>query len=147
MSHGRPIVDAMKPDRPGATRTAPPRKPDGFPDRGNYRGYIAFGFGGFFLMTVSYLVLRAVWALGNGEAAWNRVQESLQNPLYVIFHALAFLWLSWFILRLFRLFPATQPRRIGPFKRPPDALLVGGLSTAFVVVTLAFAAILWGAFG
>jgi fumarate reductase subunit C len=137
----------MKPARAGATRTAPPRPPDGFPRRGNYAGYIAFGFGGFFLMTVSFLVLRAVWALGNGEAAWNRVQASLQNPLYVIFHALAFLWLSWFILRLFRLFPATQPKRIGPFKRPPDALLVAGLSAAFVVVTLAFAAILWGALG
>lgn len=141
----RPVVDAMKPSRPGPTRTAEPRPPDGFPRRGNYRGYIAFGFGGFFLMTVSFLVLRAVWALGNGEAAWNRVQTSLQNPLYVIFHALAFVWLSWFILRLFRLFPATQPKRIGPFRRPPDALLVAGLSGVFVVVTGVVAAILWGA--
>ncbi|NJR32323.1 MAG: hypothetical protein HC778_05105, partial [Chamaesiphon sp. CSU_1_12] len=58
-----------------------------------------FGFGGFFLFTVSLLVLRAVWALGNGEAAWNRVQASFQNPIYVLFHAIAFLWLSWFILR------------------------------------------------
>jgi fumarate reductase subunit C len=139
----RPIVDAMKPSRPGPTRTAKPRPPDGFPRQGNYRGYIAFGFGGFFLMTVSLLMLRAVWALGNGEAAWDRVQASFQNPIYVIYHALAFLWLSWFILRLFRLFPATQPKRIGPFKRPPDALLIAGLSGAFVVVTLAVAAILW----
>lgn len=143
MSHARPVVDAMKPSRPGPTRTAPPRPPDGFPRQGNYRGYIAFGFGGFFLTTVSLLMLRAVWALGNGEAAWDRVQASFQNPIYVIYHALAFLWLSWFILRLFRLFPATQPKRIGPFKRPPDALLVAGLSGAFVVVTLAVAAILW----
>jgi fumarate reductase subunit C len=139
----RPVVDAMKPSRPGPTRTAPPRPPDGFPRRGNYRGYIAFGFGGFFLMTVSLLVLRAVWALGNGEAAWNRVQASLQNPIYVIFHALAFVWLTWFILRLFRLFPATQPKRIGPLTRPPDALLVAGLSGVFVVVTLLVATILW----
>ena len=146
MSHARPVVDAMKPLKPGATRTARPRPPDGFPSRGNYRGYIAFACGGFFLMTLSFLVLRAVWALGSGEAAWNRVQGNLQNPLYVIYHALAFLWLSWFILRLFRLFPATQPKRIGPFPRPPDALLVAGLSGAFVVVTLAVAAILWGAF-
>jgi len=90
-------------------------------------------------------VLRAVWALGNGEAAWRRVATSLQNPLYVIYHALAFLWLSWFILRLFRLFPATQPRRLGPIRRPPDALLVAGLSGAFVVVTFVVAAMLWGA--
>lgn len=145
MSHATPVVDAMKPAKPGPTRTAPPRRPDGFPGRGNYRAYIAFACGGFFLMSVSYLVLRAVWALGNGEAAWNELQASFQNPLYVIFHAIAFVWLSWFILRLFRLFPATQPKRFGPLKRPPDAVLVAGLSAVFVVVTLVLAAILWGA--
>ena len=146
MSHSQPVVDAMKPAKPGPTRTAAPRPPDGFPSRGNYRAYIAFGMGGFFLFTLSLLVLRAVWALGNGEAAWSRVQASFQNPLYVIYHAVAFVWLTWFILRLFRLFPATQPKRIGPFQRPPDALLVAGLSGAFVLVTLVVAAILWGAF-
>jgi fumarate reductase subunit C len=146
MSHARARIDAMKSAKAGATRTAPPRPPEGLPTGSRFRSYIAFGFGGFFLMTVSLLVLRAVWALGNGEAAWNRVQGSFQNPLYVIFHAIAFLWLSWFVLRLFRLFPATQPKRIGPFRRPPDALLVGGLSGAFVAVTLVLAAILWGAF-
>jgi fumarate reductase subunit C len=145
MSHARPVVDAMKPSTPGATRTAPPRRPDGFPNRGNYRSYIAFGAGGFFLFTLSFLVLRAVWAIGEGEAAWSELQRQFQNPLYVLYHALAFLWLTWFILRLFRLFPATQPKRIGPFRRPPDALLVGGLSGAFVVVTLVVAAILGGA--
>lgn len=145
MSHARPVLDAMKPSRPAPTRMAPPRKPDGFPNAGRYRAYLAFGFGGFFLLTMSLLVLRAVWALGNGEAAWRRVATSLQNPLYVIYHALAFLWLSWFILRLFRLFPATQPRRLGPIRRPPDALLVAGLSGAFVVVTFVVAAMLWGA--
>jgi len=144
MSHARPVVDAMKPSKPGPTRTAPPRAPDGFPRSGNYRGYIAFGFGGFFLMTVSLLVIRSVWALGNGEAAWNGVQGSFQNPIYVLYHALAFGWLTWFILRLFRMFPATQPKRIGPFKRPPDAVLVAGLTGAFVVVTIALVVILSG---
>ena len=108
MSHLRPRVDAMRPMRPEPTRTAPPRPPEGLPTGGRFRSYIAFGFGGFFLMSVSLLVLRVVWALGNGEAAWNRVMASFQNPLYVIFHALAFVWLTWFILRLFRLFPGQQ---------------------------------------
>ena len=144
MSHSRPVVDAMKSTKPGATRTAPPRPPDGFPRQGNYRAYIAFGFGGFFLFTLSLLVLRSVWAIGNGEAAWNRLQTGFQNPLYVIYHAVAFLWLSWFILRLFRLFPATQPKRIGSITLPPPAVMVAGLSGAFVVVTLVVATILWG---
>ena len=147
MSHARPVIDAMAPGRAAPTRTAAPRRPDGFPSQGNYRAYIAFACGGFFLMTVSLLVLRAVWSLGNGEAAWDRVQASFQNPLYVIFHALAFVWLTWFILRLFRLFPATQPKRLGRFRRPPDAVLVAGLVAAFVVVTIALVAILSGALG
>jgi fumarate reductase subunit C len=146
MSQLRPRVDAMKPARAGATRTAPARPPDGFPAASRYRAYLGFGFGGFFLMMVALEVLRAVWALGNGEADWNRLQASLQHPAYVIFHALAFVWLTWFILRLFRLFPATQPKRIGPMKRPPDPVLVAGLSGLFVVVTLALVVILWGAF-
>ena len=29
----------------------PPRPPDGFPSRGNYRAYLAFGFGGLALAT------------------------------------------------------------------------------------------------
>jgi fumarate reductase subunit C len=143
MSQLRPRVDAMKPARAGATRTAPARPPDGFPGASRYRAYLGFGFGGFFLMLVALEVLRAVWALGNGEEAWNRLQASLQHPAYVIFHALAFVWLTWFILRLFRLFPATQPKRIGPMKRPPDALLVAGLSGLFVVVTIVLVVILW----
>ena len=64
MSHARARVDAMKPSRPGPTRTAPPRMPDQFWTQGRYRGYIAFGSCGFFLMMVGLLLLRAVWVLG-----------------------------------------------------------------------------------
>ena len=140
-----PRVDAMRPATPGPTRTAPPRPPDGFPTRGRYVGYMLFGTGGFFLMLEALLLLRVVWALGDGEAAFGAVMESFANPLYLVFHAVACGWITWFALRLFRLFPATQPYRVGPFQRPPDGVLVAGLSGAFVVVTLAVVAILWGA--
>ena len=48
-------------------------------------------------------------------------------------------------IRFFSLFPKTQPFRIGPFKRPGDGVLVGGLYAVFVVATLVVAAILTGA--
>jgi fumarate reductase subunit C len=146
MTASTPRLDAMKPPHPGPTRTAPPRPPDGFPAQGRYRAYIAFGLGGFFLFTVACQVLRSVWALARGEAAWNALMKSFENPLYVAFHFVALVWLTWFVLRLFRLFPRTQPFRIAGFQRPPDAVLVGGLTGAFALVSLVVLAVLWGAF-
>jgi fumarate reductase subunit C len=138
-------VDAMKPSKPGSTRTAPPRPPDGFPSKGPYRTYLAFGSGGIFLLLVAVLLLRAIWALGNGEAEWNGVMASFQHPLYVIFHLIAFGWLTWFALRFFKLFPKTQPFRAGAIKRPPDPVVFAALAGAFFAASAIVVAILWGA--
>jgi fumarate reductase subunit C len=142
-----PRVDAMKPRKLGPTRTADPRPPDGFPTSGRYLPYILFGTGGLFLMIEAILLLEVVWALGSGETATNGLMAMFASPLAIAFHVVAFGWLSWFTLRFFSLFPKTQPFRMGPFKRPPDALMVAGLSGLFVVATLAVVAILWGALG
>ena len=83
----RARIDAMRPSRPGPTRTAPPRMPDQFWTRGRYRGYIAFGACGFFLLALGLLLLRAVWVLGSGDpAAWERLLAGYANPLYLVFH-------------------------------------------------------------
>ena len=143
----RARIDAMKPSRPGPTRTAPPRMPDQFWTGGRYRGYIAFGACGFFLVAVGLVLLRAVWALGNGEAAWQALQQGFANPIYVVFHGVSLLALVWFSLRLFRVFPKTQPAKIGPFPRPPDAFFAVALNGAFVAATALGVALLWGALG
>ncbi len=145
MSNARPRLDAMRPSQPGPTRTADPRPPDKFPGRGNYLGYVLFGSCGVFLLLSSILVLRIVWALAAGEAAWNDLMAQFQNPIYVAYHVLAFVGLVWFTLRFFSLFPKTQPAKIGPAPRPPDAFFAVALNGAFAVVTAALAAILWGA--
>lgn len=134
MTHAVPRVDAMKPSKPGPTRTAPPRPPDKFPGGGRYPAYLAFGACGAFLMISASLLTRGIWALGNGEAAWDAYRASLGHPAYLVYHVAAFLGLTWFSLRLFRLFPATQPYRIGPLKRPADAVLVAGLYGLFFTV-------------
>lgn len=144
----RARIDAMKASQPGPTRTAPPRMPDQFWSRGRYRGYIAFGACGFFLLTVSLLLLRAVWVLGDHDpAAWGRLLAGYANPIYVVFHAVALLALVWFGLRFFRVFPKTQPPSIGPFPRPPDAFFAVALNGAFVAATALGVAVLWGALG
>jgi len=134
VSELQPVVDAMRPSTPGRTRTAPPRGPDKFPSGGRYPSYLAFGACGAFLMISAGLLVRAVWALGNGEAAWEAFRASLGHPLYLVYHVVAFLALTWFALRLFRLFPATQPYRLGPLKRPADGVLVAGLYGVFFTV-------------
>ena len=58
MSELEPRVDAMKPSKPGPTRTAPPRPPDKFPGKGRYPSYLAFGACGAFLMISASLVIR-----------------------------------------------------------------------------------------
>jgi fumarate reductase subunit C len=134
----------MQPSRPGRTRTADPRPPDQFPARGRYRSYILFGSCGALLMISSLLVLRAVRALGEGEAAWNGLLADFGHPLYLAYHVVALVGIVWFTLRFFRLFPKTQPARIGPAPRPPDAFFAVALNGAFVVVSAALVAILWG---
>jgi fumarate reductase subunit C len=141
----RARVDAMKPSAPPLTRTADPRPPDHFPTRGNYLGYVAFGATGVLMWLGAFGVLRALRALGAGEEAWNAMQADLQHPLYIVFHAFLFVGLTWFALRFFRVFPKTQPPKMGPFPRPSDAFFAVALNGAFVVVTLAIALILGGA--
>ncbi len=145
MSELRPGLDAMRPSTPAPTRTADARPPDQFPTKGNYFGYVAFGLGSSLMLVVSLNLLRSVWALMEGEAAFRAIMESFANPFYVLFHSVAFAWLVWVALRFFSLFPKTQPFRMGPFQRPADGVLVGGLYGIFIVSTIVVAAILSGA--
>lgn len=144
----RARVDAMKPSRPGSTRTADPRPPDQFWTRGNYLPYVLFGSCGFLLYAVAFGVLRAVWVLGERDpAAWKALLASYAHPLYLVFHAFALVALTWFTFRFFRLFPKTQPARIGPAKPPPAPVILFALNAIFVVATLAAALVLAGAIG
>jgi hypothetical protein len=142
----RARVDAMKPSRPGPTRVADASPPPNFPIRGNYLPYLAFGSCGFLLFAVAFGILRLVWLLGNGDpAAWDAVFRSYASPLYLAFHAFALVALTWFAFRFFRLFPKTQPPKLGPLPRPPDAAFLGGLGVAFLAATLLVALVLGGA--
>jgi len=136
---------AMAPAKPGATRTAPPRMPREFPLQGRYRAYTLFGASGVVYLLLGLLALRLAWALGSGEAAWNAAMASLRNPLYVIFHALAFASVVFVAVHFFRLFPKSQPPRIGPFRPPPQPVILRMLYAAWIGVSLLVTAILAGA--
>ena len=142
----RARVDAMKPSRPPRTRTADPTLPPQFWTRGNYLPYIAFGSCGLLFFAVGFGLLRLVWALGEGDPArWNAIFESYRHPLYLVFHAFALVALTWFTFRFFRLFPKTQPPKLGPLPRPPDVVFLLGLGGAFAVASTLVALVLGGA--
>lgn len=136
---------AMAPCRPGPTRTAPPHMPGVWPMGRRYRSYVFFGAGSFFFLLMGLLVLRTVWALGTGPAAWAELQREFAHPAYVIFHVLAlgvFVWSGWRFL--IKLFAKAQPPMIGPIRRPPEAIFPPLLGAAWVGATVVLLAVLWG---
>jgi len=135
---------AMGASKPGSTRTAPPRMPSQFPMQGRYRAYTLFDATGAIYLLLGLLALRLAWALGDGPAAWDAAMEGLRNPLYVAFHALAFVSVVFVAVRFFRLFPKAQPPRIGPLKPPPQPLISVGLYAGWAVVTVLLTVILAG---
>ncbi|MDD9801080.1 MAG: hypothetical protein OXU78_05190 [Deltaproteobacteria bacterium] len=144
---GSPRLRAMASARPAPTPMAPPRPPDRFPAGPRYRSYLLFGMGSALMLPLGFELLCALWALASGDAAWREFQAGLRHPLRIAGHAVAGVWLTWVALRFFRLFPKTQPFRLGPFRRPPDWLLVGGLYGVFAAASLALGLWLAGRIG
>ncbi len=126
---------AMTPARPGRTRTAPPRMPDEFPFRGRYLSYALFDATGALYLLCGLVVLRVVWALGSGPAAFDAAQRQLASPGAVLFHALSLAGVCFVAVRFFRLFPKAQPPRIGPLKPPPAPVIAALLYGAWLAVT------------
>jgi fumarate reductase subunit C len=134
----------MQPARPGRTRTAPPLLPDRFPFQGRYLAYTLFDLTGAVYLAMGFVMLRVVWALGDGPEAWQALRESFARPGWLAFHALALLCVCFVAVRFFRLFPKSQPPRIGPVKPPPRPVIHAILYVVWIGVTLVFAAILGG---
>ena len=145
MSVGRPAhPHAMTPSQPGRTRTAPPPLPGQFPLAGRYRSYTLFSWTGVLYLLLGFLVLRVVWALGEGAAAFDAVIASFDSPIYIAFHLLALVGVCFVAVRFFGLFPKAQPPRIGPAKPPPAPVILTALYAAWIGITLLVSAILAG---
>jgi fumarate reductase subunit C len=136
---------AMQPARPGRTRTAPPQMPDQFPFRGRYRAYTLFDLTGAVYLLMGFAVLRAVWALGSGSEPWEALLASFRSPVWIAFHGIALVSVCFVGVRFFRLFPKSQPPRIGPVKPPPMPVIYALLYAVWAGVTVLFLLIVGGA--
>lgn len=136
--------EAMSPAQQGRTRTAPPSMPNEYPMSGRYAAYTLFDATGIVYLLLGLLILRAVWALGSGQADWQGILDGYQNPLYILFHLLALVSVIFVGVRFFRLFPKAQPPQIGPLKPPPQPVIAGMLYAVWIGVTLILSIILAG---
>ena len=136
---------AMQPHQPGRTRTAPPVLPDQFPWSGRYLAYTLFDLTGAIYLLLGFGILRVVWTLGDGPEAWAALRAQYAEPGVLAFHIFALLCVCFVAVRFFRLFPKSQPARIGPAKPPPQPVILGMLYAVWIGVTVVFGAILAGA--
>ena len=111
------------------------------------RVYTLFGVTGFVYLAVGFHVLTVIWALGNGPAAWQATMASLLHPAYVFFHLVCLVSVLFVGVRFFRLFPKSQPARIGPAKPPPRPVILAMLYAIWIGLTVLFVAILVGGIG
>ena len=128
---------------PGPTRTAPPQMPSSWWGSSRIRTYLLFDATGFIYFVYGFIVLRFIWALGAGPERWQIAMESFNNPLYIAFNLLTLISVIFVGVRFLRLFPKAQPRDTG-LPMPPLPIIHAALYVAWVVVTVAFVAILSG---
>jgi hypothetical protein len=70
-----------------ATRSLPPRAPDGWPWRAAHRRPFLLMLAGAALAAVNVVVLRAAWALGSGAVAWEAHLAQLRSVPALALHA------------------------------------------------------------
>jgi len=136
--------DAMAPPQPGRTRTAPPRKPSSWPAHPRMRVYTLFGLTGVVYFAMGFVLLYVFWQLGKGDAAWMSVMASMTSPFFIAFHVLSLISVVFVGVRFFRLFPKSQPAKIGPAKPPPQPVILAMLYAVWIGLTGLFVAILAG---
>jgi fumarate reductase subunit C len=136
---------AMSPSVPGRTRTAPPQMPAQFPTSGRYFTYTLFGCTGFLYLLCGFGALRAVWILGDHDAAaWKAFLDEYATAPLIVLHVICLAAVIFVGVRFFSLFPKAQPAKIGPAKPPPRPILHAGLYAAWIAVSGGLALVMAG---
>jgi fumarate reductase subunit C len=136
--------EAMAPPKKGPTRTAPPQMPSTWWSAPRIRNYLLFDATGLVYLLIGGVILKLVWNLGKGPAAWEAGLQGLTNPIYIAFHLLCLVSVIFVGVRFFSLFPKAQPPSIGPVKPPPAHVIKAMLYVVWVGITVALSLILAG---
>ena len=110
------------------TRTAPARPPSGFPlGFYRYRNYVLFAATSLFMMLGCAMLLDALHALGQGEAAWQAFLTRMARPYYLATSTVVLLFTLYFVIRFAWVGRKIAAGRIGPIPRPPVPMAVTGI--------------------
>ncbi len=132
---------AMAPPQPGRTRTAPPATPSSWWGSSRILTYLLFDATGIVYLLVGFVAIRLVRALGDGPAAWSQAMESLEHPLYILFHIVCLVSVVFVAVRFFRLFPKAQPPNLPV---PPGPVIHATLYVVWIGISLIMTLILAG---
>ena len=135
---------AMTPSRPGRTRTAPPQAPSGWFTQPRMLRYLLFDATGVIYLLCGLGALRAVWMLGSGPTAWTSFQQEYARAPMILLHVVCLAAVIFVGVRFFRLFPKSQPAKIGPAKPPPRPIIHAMLYAAWIAVSGGLALIMAG---
>jgi fumarate reductase subunit C len=130
------------------TRTAPARKPGGWPlAHARYRNYLLFALTSAFMAVAALLLLAGVQALGRGPDAWSAYLAWLGRPPIRALCWLTLLFTLYFTVRWAWLSRKIAAGRVGPIPGPRVPLFVIFLGTlgAFAVGLLVTLMIVGGA--
>ncbi len=132
------------------TKTAPARKPSGFPlGWRRYRSYTLFAFTCIPMAISAALLLQGVAALGQGEQAWTSWLASLASPGLRALNVFCLAFTLYFAFRFGWVGRKIAAGRIGPIPKPPLPLPILGVAPlgGFVALWLVVILILGGAIG
>jgi fumarate reductase subunit C len=135
---------AMTPSRAGRTRTAPPQAPNGWYTQQRMLRYLLFDATGIIYLLCGLGALRAVWMLGSGPTAWESFQREYARAPMIVLHVVCLAAVIFVGVRFFRLFPKSQPAKIGPAKPPPRPIIHAMLYAAWIAVSGGLALIMAG---
>ena len=135
---------AMTPSRPGRTRTAPPQAPTGWFTQPRMFRYLLFDATGLVYLLCGIGALRAVWLLGSGPTAWERFLRDYATAPMILLHVICLAAVIFVGVRFFRLFPKSQPAKIGPAKPPPRPIIHAALYAVWIAVSGTLALIMAG---
>jgi fumarate reductase subunit C len=135
---------AMTPSRPGRTRTAPPQAPTGWFTQPRMFRYLLFDATGLVYLLCGFGALRAVWLLGSGPTAWEGFLREYATAPMIALHVICLAAVIFVGVRFFRLFPKSQPAKIGPAKPPPRPIIHAALYALWIAVSGGLALIMAG---
>jgi hypothetical protein len=111
------------------TRTAPSRKPDGFPfGFYRYRNYVVFAFTCIPMALGGVGLLEALHALGKGEEAWNAWLAEMARPFNLTLSLVVLAFTLYFVFRFAWVGRKIAIGRIGPIPGPPLPMPVLGVA-------------------